>query len=164
MSSVKQTHPDWLLQILIDRCKDGSIVDMEDLALILNLNLERETPIEIRFFGADYGEFILELGKVVVANGGVLTVPNLEDYDQTEDLTAPPDWLERWSNDDTVPDRHELWAWFDVYSAQRPDGNPYVIDGPGSHTLENWEAYNNKRNRILRERRERRDSTRSGKA
>lgn len=158
----KEIHPDWLIQVLIDRCRDDYIVDNEDLSLILTLNLGRKTPAAIPFFGWwDYGESILELGMVVAARGGVLTVPNLENYDQTEDLNAPADWLERWSNDDNLPDRYDLWAWFDMSSAQTPDGGPYFIGGPP--TLEASEASFKRRYQILQERRAYRDSTRSRK-
>lgn len=162
-----EIHPDWLVQILIDRCKERDVVDKEDLALILSLNFEREWqfefPYSLPFANPDYGTLIRDLGKLVVAKGGVLTVPNLQDYDQAETLKAPPDWLERWGNDDTAPDCYELWRWFDIYSAMTPDGSACIIDGRGAPTAKAWERYINTLDRILEERRLRRNSTRSGK-
>lgn len=167
VDETREIQPDWLVQILIDRCKERDVVDKEDLALILSLNFEREWqfefPYSLPFANPDYGTLIRELGKLVVAKGGILTVPNLQDYDQTETLKAPPDWLERWGNDDTAPDCYELGSWFYIYTARKPDGGFCIVDGPGTPTLKAWEAYNNKRDRILEERRLRRNSTRSGK-
>lgn len=186
-----QRHPDWLIQVLIDRCIDGSIADTEDLSTILSLNLGIEMPsndpdeymktasIEeelsllvrdyerrrghgVTLFGTEFGEAIQELGKVVASKGGVLVVPNLEDYDQTEILRAPGEWLDRWTQDDDIPDRGALWAAFHVYSAKMPNGTPMIVDGPGTPTLEIWREYCKRRDHILNERRMRRLKTRAG--
>jgi len=180
-----QRHPDWLIQVLIDRCIEGSIADTEDLSIILSLNLGIEIPnrasdedekalsfedaIYIDFdqpgmtlFGTDFGEAIQELGKVVASKGGVLVVPNLEGYDQTEILRAPGEWLDRWTQDENIPDRGALWAAFHVYSAKMPNGTPMIVDGPGTPTLEIWREYCKRRDHILNERRMRRLKTRAG--
>ncbi|WP_147448174.1 hypothetical protein [Mesorhizobium sp. YM1C-6-2] len=142
---------------LTERCKEGPIVDQDDLSLILSLNIEDYgAPETYNHHGLNYGQAIQELGRAVVTQAGELIVPNSDDYSRTHVLKAPSNWVRVWSSDETIPSLHTLWAQFDMYSALTPDGRLLVIDGPGAHSLENWERYSNERNRVLEMRRLRR--------
>ncbi|MEQ1940792.1 hypothetical protein ABMA32_00070 [Mesorhizobium sp. VNQ89] len=156
--AIKEAQADWLVTQLIERCKEGSVVDQDDLSIILVLNGAAGVPPEAQIFGLDYGRVMQDLGRLVAAKGE-LTVPNLQDYAQTEVLVAPPDWLVQWRNHETVPDAPALWAQFDMFTARAPDGGPLVMDGPGGHSFENWQSYRAEQSRILEKRRLRRAAT-----
>lgn len=153
---------DWLVRVLVERCKEGTIVDRRDLAFILYLNLDQHTMRDE--FSPFYvlGEAILALGIAVVAKSGELVVPDLTNYNQSIVLKAPDEWLDEWRDPAARPTTFNLAVSFDMYSAQYPDGRPYVIDGPGAHTLENSRGYREHQRDTLEKRRLHRLATRSG--
>ena len=74
---------EWLVKQLIERCKEGTFVDNEDLDIILSLNIVDYHPsTAYQRFGFGYGKLIQALGKVVAAKGELI-VHNPEDYTRT---------------------------------------------------------------------------------
>ena len=137
---------------MIDRCKEDGFVDWEDVHILAVRNCgepERTTS---------YGEIVLAIGQAVIAQGRTLKVPNLGNYDQTQMLQAPSDWIERWSDPATAPDQYELGAAFDYRTAVSPDGRPLLIDGPGGHSWELYLAHEERRKRVLDARKNRREA------
>ena len=75
--TLRRTPKDWLVEQLVERCQEGTVVDEEDLSLILSLNIADYVAPEW------YSHHSWSYGKA-----GELVAPNLEDYSRTDVLES----------------------------------------------------------------------------